>query len=185
MWSWFLLASALAADPVVTEQSVSDPYASLELIQLDGTPLPADTLRGKVVLFVNVASRCGFTPQYEGLQKLWERRRDEGLVVVGVPCNQFGWQEPGTSTEIAQFCKMTYGVDFPMLQKQDVNGKDRSALYAWLVGSEVGEGRDVRWNFEKFVVDRSGTVVARFGSRTTPDSPELVQAIDRALAASR
>lgn len=195
MWSWFLLASALAADPAAptagavpapaTEQRMSDPYAALELVQLDGTPLPADTLRGRAVLFVNVASKCGFTPQYEGLQALWEARRDEGLVIVGVPCNQFGGQEPGSPDEIAAFCKMSYGVDFPLLQKQAVNGRDRSSLYAWLVGSEAGGGKDVRWNFEKFVVDRQGRVIARFASSTRPDDPELAAAIDRALAATR
>lgn len=196
MWSRALLASAVAlaaallttAPPVavaagdaVTEQNMSDPFAALDLVQLDGTPLPASMLRGKAVLFVNVASRCGFTPQYEGLQALWKQRRDEGLVIVGVPCNQFGSQEPGSSEEIAQFCKMNYGVDFPLLQKQEVNGPGRSALYQWLVGSDAGGGKDIGWNFEKFVVDRDGKVVARFGSRTRPDSPELAKAIDKAL----
>jgi glutathione peroxidase-family protein len=148
------------------------------LTQLDGTPLPTDTLAGQVVVFVNVASTCGYTPQYEGLQALYEAHRDDGLVIVGVPCNQFGGQEPGTAESIATFCKTTYGVTFPLLEKQSVNGSERSALYQQLVGS----GDDVRWNFEKFVVGRDGTVQARFPSSTQPDSGELRAAIEQALA---
>lgn len=155
--------------------------SSLSLTRLDGTPLPAETLSGKAVLFVNVASACGFTPQYEGLQALWTAKKDQGLVVVGVPCNQFGAQEPGSAEEIATFCKMNFGVDFPLLAKQDVNGAGRSDLYKWLVASGPGANADVTWNFEKFVVDRSGQVVARFDSRVAPDAPELVAALDAAL----
>ena len=155
---------------------------SLSLVRLDGTPLPREALQGKAVLFVNVASQCGFTPQYKGLQALAAQREAEGLVVVGVPCNQFGAQEPGTPQEIASFCEVNYGVTFPLLEKQDVNGPNRSPLYQWLVGSEVGGGQDIKWNFEKFVVDRRGNVVARFGSRTAPEAPELAEAIDKALA---
>lgn len=147
------------------------------LTQLDGTPLPADTLTGKVVVFVNVASTCGYTPQYEGLQALYEAHRDDGLVVVGVPCNQFGGQEPGTAESIATFCKTTYGVTFPLLEKQAVNGPERSALYQQLVGG----GDDVRWNFEKFVVGRDGQVQERFASGTEPDSSALGAAIEQAL----
>ena len=150
---------------------------SLPLTQLDGTPLPADALAGKVAVFVNVASACGYTPQYEGLQALYEERRDDGLVIVGVPCNQFGGQEPGSAETIATFCRTTYGVTFPMLEKQAVNGPDRSTLYQTLVGS----GDDVRWNFEKFVVGRDGTVQARFPSGTRPDDAALHAAIDQAL----
>jgi len=147
------------------------------LALLDGTPLSADTLAGKVVVFVNVASACGYTAQYEGLQALYEARSDDGLVIVGVPCNQFGGQEPGNAETIATFCKTTYGVTFPLLEKQAVNGPERSALYQGLVGS----GDDVRWNFEKFVVGRDGQVVARFPSGTEPDSAELRAAIEQAL----
>ena len=159
--------------------SSSGELHALALTQLDGTPLPADTLAGKVVLFVNVASSCGYTPQYEGLQALYEARQDDGLVIVGVPCNQFGGQEPGSAETIATFCRTTYGVTFPMLEKQAVNGPDRSALYAGLVGS----GEDVRWNFEKFVVGRDGTVQARFPSGVGPDDAALLAAIDQALDA--
>ena len=180
-----LTLGAGASEPTTTTEATTgqatSAWSGLTLTQLDGTTMPASALEGKAVLVVNVASKCGYTPQYEGLQSLWEARRDEGLVVVGVPCNQFGGQEPGSPEQIASFCKMNYGVDFPLLAKQDVNGADRSPLYAWLVGSGAGEGADVKWNFEKFVVSRSGKVVARLSSKATPDGPELKAAIDEAL----
>lgn len=152
---------------------------NLALTRLDGTPLDAEALSGKAVVFVNVASKCGYTRQYEALQALYSARKDEGVVVVGVPCNQFGGQESGTAEEIATFCKTTYGVTFPMLEKQDVNGDKRSELYKRLIGS----GDDVAWNFEKVVIGRNGKVVQRFGSSTKPDSDDLKSAIDKALAA--
>ncbi len=155
----------------------------LALTALDGTALDPALLQGKVVLFVNVASRCGFTPQYTGLQKLYEAKKDAGLVIIGVPCNQFGAQEPGSPTEIASFCKLDYGVTFPLLAKQDVNGPARSDLYRYLVGSEVGDGAEIRWNFEKFLVARDGRVIGRYPSKVAPDSAELLAAIDGALAA--
>ncbi len=154
---------------------------ALSLSRLDGTALPVEELSGKVVLFVNVASRCGLTPQYEDLAKLQERYRERGFLVVGAPCNQFLGQEPGTAEEIATFCATTYGVDFPLLAKQDVNGKERSPLYQWLVGSAAGGGTDISWNFEKFLVGRDGAVVKRFSPRVTPASAEVVQAIEAAL----
>lgn len=151
------------------------------LTALSGEGLPAEAVDGKVVLFVNVASRCGYTPQYEGLQALYESYSERGLAVVGVPCNQFGGQEPGTAEEIASFCSMNYGVEFPMLSKQEVNGDGRSDLYSWLVSSEAGGGKDIKWNFEKFLVDRQGAVVARFPSKVKPDDPDLIAAIEAAL----
>ena len=156
--------------------------SALTLTRLDGTPFPLEEVSGKVVLFVNVASRCGLTPQYEGLVKLHDQYKDRGFAVVGAPCNQFLGQEPGTAEEIASFCSATYGVDFPLLAKQDVNGAERSPLYQWLVGSEKGGGSDIAWNFEKFLVGRDGTVVARFSPKVTPESPEVVKAIEAALA---
>lgn len=156
-------------------------YDGLELVALDGSPLDNETLEGHPVLFVNVASKCGFTPQYKDLQKLWEERKDDGLVVVGVPCNQFGGQEPGTATEIETFCATNYGVDFPLLAKQEVNGPGRSPLYERLVGSEAGGGEDISWNFEKFVVDPKGEVVARFPSKVKPRAPELEETLDQVI----
>lgn len=172
-------ASEPGTPPTTTE---NHPVSLPDLTALDGSALPASTLDGKVVLFVNVASKCGFTPQYEGLQALYDAKRDAGLVIVGVPCNQFGWQEPGDADQIASFCKLNYGVTFPILEKQDVNGGDRSPLYQFLVGSEVGAGRSIKWNFEKFLVGRDGAVIGHWGSRTKPDEEALVSAIDAALA---
>ncbi len=147
------------------------------LATLDGTPLSPDAIANKVVLFVNVASACGLTPQYSGLVGLDKAYGDRGLVVVGVPCNQFGAQEPGTADEIKDFTKTKYDVDFTLLEKQDVNGPGRSPLYQFL----VGEGEDIGWNFGKFVVGRDGEVVARFDPKTAPDAPELKAAIEKAL----
>jgi glutathione peroxidase len=172
---WLVAAAALAQQP-------ANPISTLSLVKLDGTPMPTTELAGKTVMFVNVASKCGYTPQYEGLQKLYTEKKGEGFVIVGVPCNQFGAQEPGTKEEIATFCKLNYGVTFPLLEKQDVNGANRSPLYKWLVASQAGKGKDIAWNFEKFVVDETGAVVARFDSKVTPDAAELRTAIDTALA---
>ncbi len=153
----------------------------IALKRLDGTPFPASEVAGKVVLFVNVASKCGLTPQYEGLVKLHHRYGEKGFLVVGVPCNQFLGQEPGTSEEIANFCSATYGVDFPLLEKQDVNGAHRSPLYQWLIGSEAGGGADIGWNFEKFIVGRDGKVAKRFSPRIVPEAAEVTAAIEAAL----
>jgi len=152
-----------------------------DLLLLDGSALPAEAVAGKVVLYVNVASRCGLTPQYTELVELHQRFGDRGFTVVGVPCNQFLRQEPGSPEEIAQFCSMTYGVDFPLLAKQKVNGADRSPLYQWLVGSAAGGGAKISWNFEKFLVGRDGAVLARFGPRTEPSDAAVVSAIEAAL----
>ena len=146
---------------------------------LDGSTI--EELTGKVVLFVNVASRCGLTPQYSDLVELSKRYSTQDFEVVGVPCNQFGAQEPGTPEEILDFCSMKYKVDFTLLKKQAVNGSERSDLYSYLVGSEKGAGKDISWNFAKFLVGRSGEVVARFSPQTGPLSEELVAAIDAEL----
>ena len=156
--------------------------SKLSLKALDGSSLDSKLLDGKTVLYVNVASRCGYTSQYEQLQVIYDRYKEKGLQIVGVPCNQFGGQEPGSSEEIATFCKKNYGVTFPLLEKQDVKGANQSSLYGALVNSAAGKGTDVRWNFEKFLVDASGTVVQRFSSGVKPDSAELVNAIESALA---
>jgi glutathione peroxidase len=153
----------------------------LSLEKLDGSALPVSELAGKVVLFVNVASRCGLTPQYAQLVELHRRFGDRGFLVVGAPSNQFMGQEPGSAEQIAEFCSLTYGVDFPLLQKQDVNGAQRSPLYQWLVDSDAGGGNDISWNFEKFLVGRDGTVLKRFSPTTKPDDPAVVSAIESAL----
>ncbi|HZG39572.1 MAG TPA: glutathione peroxidase [Nodosilinea sp.] len=147
------------------------------LATLDGAPLAPEALSGKVVLFVNVASKCGLTPQYSGLVELDKAYGDRGLVIVGVPCNQFGQQEPGSPDEIKDFTKTKYEVDFTLLEKQDVNGPDRSPLYQFL----VGDGPDIGWNFGKFLVGRDGEVVARFEPKTAPDDAALKAAVEQAL----
>ena len=148
---------------------------------LDGDMLKPEVLQDKVVLYVNVASKCGFTGQYDQLQQIHTKYKDQGFTVVGVPCNQFGGQEPGSAEEIATFCKKNYGVDFPLLEKQDVNGENRSPLYAALISSPAGQQKNIRWNFEKFLVGPQGEVLERFSSMTKPDSSSLTQAIESAL----
>ncbi|MFA9446711.1 glutathione peroxidase [Egicoccus sp. AB-alg6-2] len=150
---------------------------------LDGSPTSLAEHRDDAMLIVNVASRCGLTPQYATLEALHERYRDRGFSVIGVPCNQFGGQEPGTAEDIATFCSTSYGVTFPLLDKTDVNGPGRHPLYEVLTGhaDEQGEAGDVQWNFEKFLVAPGGEVVARFRPTTLPDSDEVVRAIEAVL----
>jgi glutathione peroxidase len=152
---------------------------------LSGEDATLDEHAGKALLIVNVASKCGLTPQYAGLEELHERLADRGFSVLGFPCNQFGGQEPGTSEEIAEFCSATYGVTFPMYEKVDVNGSDRHPIYQQLtlVPDAKGEAGDILWNFEKFLVAPSGEVVGRFRPQTTPEDPELLAAIDKVLPA--
>ena len=149
---------------------------------LGGEPSSLAPYEGSTVLIVNVASKCGYTPQYEGLEKLYETYSARGLHVVGFPCNQFKGQEPGTAEEIQEFCSTTYGVTFPLFEKIDVNGEDRHPIYAELVGTADAEGYsgDIRWNFEKFLVAPNGSV-QRFSSKVTPEDPALVGAIESAL----
>jgi glutathione peroxidase len=138
--------------------------------RLDGTEEDLGTYDGKVVLVVNTASECGFTPQYEGLEKLYEQYADQGLVVLGFPCNQFGGQEPGTASEIGAFCQKNYGVTFPMFDKVDVNGDDAHPLFRWLQSEQGGLlGSKIKWNFTKFLLNRQGEVVDRFGPTTKPE----------------
>ena len=155
----------------------------IALTKLDGTPTTIAELAGGAVLVVNVASKCGLTPQYSALEKLAKDYGDRGLTVIGVPCNQFMGQEPGTAEEIQTFCSATYGVTFPLLAKTDVNGADRHPLFAELTKTPdaSGEAGDVQWNFEKFLLAPGGAVVKRFRPRTEPDAPEVVEAIEAVL----
>lgn len=156
------------------------------IARLDGTPTTlGDLTAGKPALLVNVASKCGLTPQYAGLEQLHEKYADRGFTVVGLPCNQFMGQEPGSADEIAEFCSATYGVTFPMTEKIEVNGDGRHPVYAALVDAPDEEGRtgDISWNFEKFLVDGSGSVLARFSPRVEPEDPRLVSAVEAALEA--
>lgn len=150
---------------------------------LDGAPLDLGAYRGTAMLVVNVASKCGLTPQYTGLEQLQERFADRGFTVLGVPCNQFGEQEPGNPEEIQTFCATTYGISFPMTEKVEVNGPGRHPLFADLaaVPDADGEAGDVQWNFEKFLVSPAGEVCRRFRPGVEPESPEVVEAIEAAL----
>jgi glutathione peroxidase len=151
---------------------------------IDGQPAPLSAYKGKVLLLVNVASKCGFTPQYKGLEAVYEQYKDKGLVIVGFPANNFMSQEPGTNEEIKTFCSRTYNVTFPMMSKISVKGDDMDDLYKYLTDKTAHPetGGDIRWNFTKFLVDRNGSVIARFEPKTTPDSPEVKAAIEKALA---
>jgi glutathione peroxidase len=148
---------------------------------IDGEALPLASFAGKAVLVVNVASKCGLTPQYDGLEKLHEELAAKGLVVLGVPCNDFGGQEPGTEADVKAFCTTNYGVKFPMASKIAVLGDKKDALYAWLTTNASTAG-DITWNFEKFLVGKDGAIVARFSPKTAPNDPALRAAIDKALA---
>jgi glutathione peroxidase len=155
----------------------------IELTTLTGEPTTLADLRGKAVLIVNVASKCGLTPQYNGLEQLQKRYADRGFTVVGVPCNQFGNQEPGSAEEIQTFCSTTYGVTFPMMSKINVNDPDRHPLYQELVQTMDADGAagDVQWNFEKFLVDPEGKVVNRFRPMTAPDDTAVLSAVESVL----
>ncbi|WP_329562383.1 glutathione peroxidase [Kitasatospora sp. NBC_01266] len=161
------------------------PLADIPLQTLAGQPTSLAEFAGKAVLLVNVASKCGLTPQYTGLEELQKHYAERGFTVLGVPCNQFGGQEPGSAEEIQTFCAVNYGVSFPLLAKIEVNGDGRHPLYQELTGLADGSGEagDVQWNFEKFLISPAGTAVGRFRPRTTPDDAELVAAIEAQLPA--
>ncbi len=193
MWIACLGLAVIATTGVVAttgvgmaEEKASDAKAlAFKMESLEGKPVELKQYAGKVVLIVNVASQCGLTGQYDGLQSMYEKYKDKGFALLGFPCNQFGAQEPGSSEEISSFCKKNYGVTFDMFQKIDVNGSGASPLYQYLTSQETkpkAKGK-VSWNFEKFLLNRKGEVVARFAPQTTPDDPELVAAIEKELAA--
>jgi glutathione peroxidase len=150
---------------------------------IDGQPVNLSSYKGKVVLLVNVASKCGFTPQYAGLETLYEKYKGRGFVIVGVPANNFAQQEPGTNAEIKTFCSRKYNVTFPMMAKVSVLGDDKTPLYVFLTDKSANPkvGGDIKWNFTKFLFDRQGRPVARFEPAVTPDSPEVTAAIEAAL----
>jgi glutathione peroxidase len=162
---------------------MTQPLTDIALTTLAGEPTTLADYAGGAVLVVNVASKCGLTPQYTALEKLAQAYADRGLTVLGVPCNQFMGQEPGSAEEIQEFCSTTYGVTFPLLAKVDVNGAERHPLYAELTKSvdADGEAGDVQWNFEKFLLAPGGEVVNRFRPRTVPDAPEVIGAIEAVL----
>jgi glutathione peroxidase len=153
------------------------------LKSIDGKPTSLQEYHGKVMLLVNVASKCGYTPQYTALESLYEKYKAQGLVIVGIPANNFASQEPGTNAEIKSFCSRKYNVTFPMMAKVSVKGDDKDALYQFLTDKSVNPqiGGDIQWNFTKFLFDRNGKPVARFEPAVTPDSPQVIAAIEAAL----
>jgi glutathione peroxidase len=175
----FLLLSLVAGMAGAQSKSIYD----FTMRSIDGQPTSLKNYSGKVVLLVNVASRCGFTPQYTGLEALYEKYKDRGLVIVGIPANNFAQQEPGTDDEIKKFCSSKYSVTFPMMSKVSVLGDDETPLYRFLTDKSANPqiGGDIKWNFTKFLFDRSGKPVARFEPAVTPDSPEVQSAVESAL----
>lgn len=165
----------------VTEKMADSVY-EFELENIDGKSTALSSYEGKVLLIVNTASKCGYTPQYEGLQALYEKYKDQGLVVLGFPANNFGGQEPGTDEEIKQFCRVNFDVEFPMFSKVSVKGEDINPLFDYLTKSENPDFTgEIKWNFEKFLIDRSGKLIHRFRSKVEPQSEQLLSAIDEAL----
>jgi glutathione peroxidase len=177
-----LVLSALAFLQVALVQAADSIYA-ISLKDIDGKATSLKPYEGKVLLIVNVASKCGYTPQYAGLEALQEKYQAKGFSVLGFPCDQFGHQEPGTNEEIKQFCSSKYQVTFPLFDKIEVNGANRHPLYVALAGDRSPFPGNIKWNFNKFLIGRDGRIVQRFDSKVKPDSPELVEAIEQALAA--
>lgn len=178
-----VLIFAITTMTAAADKSDGHPIYGQTMKSLDGKPVDLAKYRGKVLLIVNTASECGATPQYAPLQELHEKYAEQGLAVVGFPCNQFGAQEPGSSQDIAQFCQSNYGVSFDMFEKIDVNGSDAAPVYAWLTSEKTGldDTGKIRWNFEKFLVSKDGRVLKRFRTGVQPDSPEVIAAIEAAL----
>ena len=156
-------------------------FHDFELQDLSGEKLKLSSFQGNVVLIVNVASKCGLTPQYEKLEPLYQQYKDKGLIILGVPCNQFMGQEPGSSEEIQSFCSTKYNVTFPMSSKVDVNGDTRDPLYQFLAGDKAAFPGDIQWNFEKFLIGKDGTVINRFSPKTEPDDSTLMSDLIKAL----
>jgi glutathione peroxidase len=177
----FLQIAALAAACLFGGITMAaDTVHEFKMKSIDGKEVNLSEYKGKVLLVVNVASKCGLTRQYDGLQSLYEKYSEKGVVVIGIPCNQFGGQEPGTEAEIKQFCTSKYDVTFPMMSKVDVNGAKQDPLYSFLKSTSP-KTDDISWNFEKFVIGKDGKVAARFAPRTDPSDPALIEAIEAAL----
>ena len=179
MFCLLLCTAALMAG----EKSIFD----FTLNTIDGQPAPLATYKGKVVMLVNVASRCGYTPQYTALESIYEKYKDRGFVIIGIPANNFGAQEPGTNQEIKTFCQSKYSVTFPMMSKVSVKGDDKTPLYQFLTDKATSPktGGEIQWNFTKFLVGPDGQIIARFEPAVTPDSPEVTSAIEKALVSAK
>jgi len=177
-----ILFAAVLCVQIISVRAADSIY-DIPLKDIDGKNTSLKPYKGNVLLIVNVASKCGFTPQYTALEAIYQKYKGQGLAVLGFPCNQFGGQEPGTDEEIKQFCTSEYSVTFPLFDKLEVNGANRHPLYKTLAGEGSPTAGDIKWNFTKFLVGRDGKIVKRFDSKVKPDSPEMIQAIEAALAA--
>ena len=178
----FIIFAAVLCVQIISTHAADSIYG-IPLKDIDGKATTLKPYQGKVMLVVNVASKCGYTPQYAGLETTYQKYEKQGLAVLGFPCNQFGGQEPGTAEEIKQFCTSKYNVTFPMFDKLDVNGDKRHPLYVILAGKDSPVPGDIKWNFNKFLIGRDGKILKRFDSKVKPDAPELTAAIEAALAA--
>lgn len=165
-----------------TPEETSNNILDLTVKDINGKEIKLSNYKGKVLLIVNVASKCGYTPQYEGLEKIYENYKNKGFEILAFPCNDFGAQEPGTNEEIKEFCSTKYNVTFPLFDKIKVIGKEKSPLYERLINSKNVEQGDVKWNFEKFLIDKNGDIVARFRSKVKPESDEIISAIEKELS---
>jgi len=172
-----LTSTTMMTSPEPAPKSLYD----FTMATIEGKAMKLDKYKGKVVLIVNVASKCGLTPQYKGLEELYKENKAKGLVVLGFPANNFGGQEPGSNEEISEFCARNYGVSFPMFSKISVKGSDRAELYNWLVSSSDRPNDEIEWNFAKFLVGKDGKLIKRFGPQEKPESPALKAAITKAL----
>jgi glutathione peroxidase len=180
MKTFALLAASLLIQTMTTH---AQSLYKIPVKDIDQKETSLGAYQGKVLLIVNVASKCGFTPQYKALEAVYEKYKDKGLVILGFPCNQFGGQEPGTDEQIKLFCSSKYNVTFPLFDKIEVNGPSRHPLYTALAGNDSPFPGDIKWNFTKFLIGRDGTILKRFPSQTTPNAPEVTAAIEAALAA--
>ncbi len=181
MKKFSLLVAALCLQMISVQ--AADSIYDIPLKDIDGNATSLKPQQGKVLLIVNVASHCGFTPQYTALEAVYQKYKSQGLVILGFPCNQFGGQEPGTDADIKEFCTAKYNVTFPMFDKLEVNGDNRHPLYVLLAGKDSPFPGNIHWNFTKFLIGRDGKIVSRFDSKVKPDSAEVTQAIEAALAA--
>jgi glutathione peroxidase len=177
-----MILLTLMVVPMVLAETPKSLY-QIPLKDIDGDPTSLKAYEGKVLLVVNVASKCGLTPQYKALEEIHQKYKDKGLVVLGFPCNDFANQEPGTNEDIKEFCEVNYGVTFPLFDKLHVKGPEQHPLYAALTGETSPFPGEVQWNFGKFVIGKDGRILARFEPRTTPDAKEVTEAIEKALAA--
>lgn len=179
----FFLISPNQNNSLTSNQDIPRSIYDFTVLDIDGKEVSLSSFKGKVLLIVNVASRCGYTPQYEGLQAIYEKYKDKGFYVLGFPANNFGNQEPGTNEEIKEFCKTRYNVTFPMFAKISVKGEDKHPLYKFLTSKETNPefAGEITWNFNKFLIDRRGKVVARFSSKYEPESESVIAAIEKYL----